>query len=167
MKICPSCTFANMEGVFFCDDCGQPLYGSFNVVSTRKMEAVVAVAPAYTQPMEPLMRMVPTNSIVFKVHGVTEPIVLPPQNEMLLGRTDPIANIRPAIDFTTLGGVEHGVSRSHAVIRRSDNNMLLVDLGSVNGTHINGYQLTPNMPRVLHDGDEIQLGKLAMRVYFK
>ena len=55
----------------------------------------------------------------------------------------------------------------HAVVRRGDGLLNLIDLGSVNGTYLNGQRLIPNQPRVLRDGDEIKFGKLVCYVYFK
>ena len=48
------------------------------------------------------------------------------------------------------------VSRRHAQIRRLPQGWLLIDLGSSNGTQVNGYGVT--LPHLLQDGDEITLG---------
>lgn len=48
------------------------------------------------------------------------------------------------------------VSRKHAVIQRVDSGFVLTDLGSFNGTLVNGQRLTQSTP--LYDGDQIQLG---------
>lgn len=47
------------------------------------------------------------------------------------------------------------VSRTHARITWTGDGYQLEDLGSKNGTHLNGQALTKPMP--LHDGDEIQI----------
>jgi len=47
------------------------------------------------------------------------------------------------------------VSRTHARIMWTGDGYQLEDLGSKNGTHLNGQALTKPMP--LHDGDEIQI----------
>ncbi|MCS7071755.1 MAG: FHA domain-containing protein, partial [Anaerolinea sp.] len=62
---------------------------------------------------------------------------------------------------------EKGVSRLHAAICRQDETLTIVDMGSSNGTHLNGQRLIPDQPRVLRDGDEIRLGKLVAHIYFK
>ncbi len=49
------------------------------------------------------------------------------------------------------------VSRQHAAIRFEDARFWLVDLGSANGTFVNGVALTA--ARVLRDGDKLQVGK--------
>jgi len=54
------------------------------------------------------------------------------------------------------------VSRRHAVLRRSGNELLVEDLGSSNGTMLNGKRLTG--PRPLQDQDRLQLGAVEIRV---
>ena len=59
------------------------------------------------------------------------------------------------------------VSRQHARITRQGKLVVIEDLGSTNGTHLNGQRLIPHQPRVLRDGDEIRLGKLVCHIFFK
>ncbi len=60
---------------------------------------------------------------------------------------------------------ERQVSRHHARIERTpDGRYLLYDLGSKNGTFVNGEEVR-EAPRVLQDGDEIQLA-LCVRMTF-
>ena len=54
------------------------------------------------------------------------------------------------------------VSRRHAVLRRSGNELLVEDLGSSNGTMVNGKRVTG--PRPLQDQDRLQLGAVEIRV---
>jgi pSer/pThr/pTyr-binding forkhead associated (FHA) protein len=74
---------------------------------------------------------------------------------------------RPDFDLTPFGALENGVSRMHATIERSEDTLTIMDMGSANGTHLNGQKLVPNQPRILRDGDEIRLGKLVAHIYFK
>ncbi len=55
------------------------------------------------------------------------------------------------------------VSRHHARIRRTDRGYLLEDLGSKNGTHLNGIEVTDGV--LLQDGDEIQIA-LALKLIY-
>jgi len=67
-------------------------------------------------------------------------------------------------DYTTIGRApncdvvlpERQVSRHHAEIERSEDSYLLRDLGSKNGTYVNGKEVD-NEPYHLNDGDEIQV----------
>ncbi len=58
---------------------------------------------------------------------------------------------------------ERQVSRHHVKILRGDGGFILQDLGSKNGTHLNGHKVTGRA--VLHDGDEIQIA-LAVKLVF-
>src|SRR5512140_1991998 len=50
------------------------------------------------------------------------------------------------------------VSRRHAAIHCAPTECSLEDLGSANGTRLNGQNLTPNVPVPLKPGDSIQIG---------
>ena len=91
---------------------------------------------------------------------VEMPLVKP----IRLGRIDPIQSIYPEIDLTDDLALEYGVSRRHACIFRRGNAVEVEDLGSINGTLLNGKRLAPYIPEPLKDGDQIQLGKLLIEV---
>ena len=55
---------------------------------------------------------------------------------------------------------DESVSRRHAEVRRRGNEILVVDLGSTNGTKVNGAGVRE---RRLVDGDEILVGSTALR----
>ena len=60
-----------------------------------------------------------------------------------------------------LAVAEPTISRQHAAIAWDGEGYLLEDLGSTNGTRVNGRQATR---RRLHAGDEIELGRLQLRL---
>lgn len=73
----------------------------------------------------------------------------------LIGRADETRGIRPEITLRD----DDAVSRRHALLQRSkDGVWLLRDIGSANGTRVNGEELTPMVDRELQHGDEITLG---------
>ena len=55
------------------------------------------------------------------------------------------------------------VSRQHAQIRYKSRRFFIGDLGSTNGTYVNGTQVTTD--QVLHDGDTVSFGGLEMHFY--
>ncbi len=57
------------------------------------------------------------------------------------------------------------VSRRHAQITYEVDRFFLTDLGSSNGTRVNGVRLTPNVAHPLHDGDQIVFGKHTEAVF--
>lgn len=54
------------------------------------------------------------------------------------------------------------VSRKHAQVLKREKNYFLQDLGSLNGTYLNG-ELISEKP--LNDGDELQIGKYRMHFF--
>jgi FHA domain len=70
------------------------------------------------------------------------------------------------IDFSLYNGHEHGISRMHARIIRHPMALLLQDLGSTNGTFLNGVRLEDDKGALLRDKDIITLGRMTIRVEF-
>lgn len=61
------------------------------------------------------------------------------------------------LDTSTVHLPSGGVSRNHAKIIQDGENFFLVDLGSGNGTFINGLKLSPNEKNLLQAGDMITI----------
>ncbi|GAB1420169.1 hypothetical protein MASR2M15_02520 [Anaerolineales bacterium] len=112
------------------------------------------------------------DSILLLMDRETDEIIqLRPQNsehEIVLGRGADDSAIKPEIDLTYIGAQDKGVSRIHLAISyiKQDNAIQVHDLGSANGTFINGQKLHPKENRVLRNGDEIRLARLVMKVRF-
>lgn len=97
----------------------------------------------------------------------TQPLVVDIRGEMTIGRSDNATNYTPEIDLTRHGAYRLGLSRKHAVLRRKGQLLELVDMGSRNGTIINGDKLASQETRIIHDGDEVQFGNLTLRMIFQ
>jgi pSer/pThr/pTyr-binding forkhead associated (FHA) protein len=166
MITCPYCAHDNQEGELFCEECGQPLFGEgATAIATRKLAG--ATNQLDGKNAWGTARFGQNASILLHIRDNPQPVEIQPQEETILGRHDSSSPSTPTIDLTAFGAYEHGVSRIHAAIRRGEDTLTLVDLGSVNGTHLNGQRLIPNQPRVLRDGDEIRLGRLVCHIFFK
>jgi pSer/pThr/pTyr-binding forkhead associated (FHA) protein len=61
-----------------------------------------------------------------------------------------------------LAVAEPTISRQHAAIERDADGFSLQDLGSTNGSRVNGRRETRAR---LRDGDEIELGRLQLRLH--
>jgi pSer/pThr/pTyr-binding forkhead associated (FHA) protein len=59
------------------------------------------------------------------------------------------------------------VSREHVRLELKEQHVYVIDLGSANGTVLAGKRLTPNQPVMLHNGDELLLGGLAVKMMFQ
>lgn len=104
--------------------------------------------------------------IEFRVVGTPYLIAAPSERQFVLGRADVSANFTPEIDLTDYGAQEKGVSRRHAQMTTANNRLTLRDLGSANGTFINGDRATPMIEHRLHHGDIISLGRFELQVNF-
>jgi CheY-like chemotaxis protein len=104
--------------------------------------------------------------IEFRIVGTTSTLPARVTESMLIGRSDPDHGIVPEIDLTPFAAHMKGVSRRHAVILAKDNSIVVKDLGSANGTRLNGYTLNPNQPYLLRHGDELAFGQLIVQVLF-
>jgi len=83
----------------------------------------------------------------------------------LVGRQDAQAECYPDLDLGPFGARDAGVSRRHAQFVITQGRLYLSDLGSVNGTRVNGVKLAANDPQLVRDGDQVECGKLRMIVY--
>jgi hypothetical protein len=87
--------------------------------------------------------------------------------EIVVGRHSPIAeDPQPDIDLSPFGAEEKGVSRRHIRLKHKNYLTYIIDLGSSNGTWLNGKRLSGPAERLLRNGDELRLGKLILTVRF-
>jgi hypothetical protein len=172
MNICPECNFENRVGELFCQDCGSPLFefkreGASDVGGTRHLDVKAAPPQVAAAAWGGTSALSPEGEILIHIRDHDQPLAVQPKAEMVFGRADAKNNHHPDIDLSPYGAMEEGISRVHARLRRSGTTITLADMNSVNGTFLNGQQLPPMQDRVLHDGDEVRLGRLVMHIYFK
>jgi pSer/pThr/pTyr-binding forkhead associated (FHA) protein len=55
----------------------------------------------------------------------------------------------------------------HASLRVVDDQVMAIDLGSANGTRINGMKIEPHTPYPLRHGDILTLGKFKIQVLLR
>jgi pSer/pThr/pTyr-binding forkhead associated (FHA) protein len=106
-------------------------------------------------------------ALVLYVEDLKSPLIITPPNDTFIGRHEEDASEEVQINLATYGDPSQSVSRLHAVLRRGMHVIAVEDLGSTNGTYVNGQQLTPHVSQVLHDGDVIKLGGLHIRITFQ
>jgi pSer/pThr/pTyr-binding forkhead associated (FHA) protein len=86
--------------------------------------------------------------------------------ETMVGRFDPVTEMRPDIDLTQLD-LKRSVSRRHGRIFPTDDGFAITEeVGALNGTFVNGEKLVTGRPHPIRDGDQISFGmvKLVFRV---
>jgi len=94
--------------------------------------------------------------------------MVPITKRIVFGRSDEdYPSYKPDIDLVGCNAISNGISRQHAALDvQSNGDCILVDLGSRNGTAVNGNLLEPHFPEIIRDGDKIQLGRLQITVFF-
>ena len=163
---CPSCGKRHPENTLFCDDCGAYLLAEgrkrtdpLAVEDVDWMETEFGATGALdSQDADPV-------PIRLSIVDTGRQIEFTLDREISIGRLDPATATFPDIDLTNDEALEKGVSRRHAKITRKGTELFLEDLGSVNGTLLNGRRLTPYLPHALSDRDEIRIGRLLMRIH--
>lgn len=81
--------------------------------------------------------------------------------EVMLGRGDD----GPAfVGLDAFDADELGVSRQHLLLRPDESKLYILDLGSTNGTWINGRSIGVNTPYSIANGDLLTIGKLELVV---
>ena len=141
---CPACNTARPAGDRFCETCG------------HDFEA--AAEPAWELVIEPDRDFHArfTGDIAFP-QDVAPQRIPADVAELRIGRVDPRSN-GEAPEITGAAD-DPGLSRRHAVLRRrADATYAIEDLGSTNGTEVNGRQIAAGEPVALSDGDRVHLG---------
>ena len=88
-------------------------------------------------------------------------------DETTIGRADPVTGILPDVDLTPVDS-NRSVSRRHAKILRSgDEYHILEEVGTVNGTYVNDQRIPTGTPVLIHHGDQLKIGLIAMTVDFE
>jgi serine/threonine protein kinase len=146
-RFCPTCGLANKPSARFCATCG----------SVLPSDSVIATAAPPVQPAPPTLR--PARFMVITRRGSWEfPLETLPCR---IGRRDPSQHHYPELD---LADYDRGhASRRHGIVERRGDQYVLTDVGSINGTLLNGVPLPPHRPHPLHAGDRVRIGDVELR----
>jgi len=172
MIVCSNCKHTNMDGAMFCSECGAQLIGSDTLATqTISMDPVEPPAKhdsaSAKKPAAPAAPAAPNTWITLHLMDTGQMLPVSERSEFTLGRISEGQPIMPDVDLSSYQAYASGVSRLHAVIKHTANRILIMDLGSANGTYINGKRLNPNIEHTLSNGDIIALGRLKIQVLLK
>ena len=90
-------------------------------------------------------------NLVFPLNKVTSSV----------GRKDRITNMVPDVDLGNLNA-ERSVSRRHAEFAYDHGTTIVRDIGSTNGSSVNGEKLAVQVDRALQDGDTVAFGAVTL-----
>lgn len=88
----------------------------------------------------------------------------PGDEGFVIGRSDVGSSYVPDVDLAPCNAQRYGISRRHAVLVRYHGVVHVIDLGSMNGTFINGKRLSPQTAYPLNDGDQVSLANLSFQI---
>lgn len=144
----------------FCGFCGQRIVATDLFCAFCGAKQPIAQQGVHS---EIYQAAAPTARLV--IEGTSElsaPIYALQKDENLIGRRDPMSNIFPEVDLSKFDP-QTKISRRHAKIWRDGTSFMLEDLGSSNGTLIEGsgansFRLPAHKPYRLSSGDRIKIG---------
>ena len=158
---CPVCGLVNRPGELACSRCGTILAAGG---TTRKLDADDEPPKPVSWPTGDVI-VTGQAPIIFEIEG--RELTVPVGETITIGRQSDVPDdSRPDVDLGEFGAGDKGVSRKHIKIKRKNILVYVADLGSTNGTLLNGRRLIPNAERLLRNGDELQLGRLKIKVKF-
>ena len=166
MTQCANCGNQNLPGTIFCAECGAQLASAD--MPTRSVSTSKVTAP--TGPNAPISIPPPIVSDAWaSLHLMDSGQVLPltGRSEYTLGRLSEGQPVIPDLDLSPYQAYAAGVSRLHASLKRDGKRVAIMDLGSANGTYVNGKRLTPQTERLLNHGDVVALGKFKFQVLIR
>jgi len=168
-QLCPDCSALHeLHSGKFCEICGYNFvtkaHGELPIIqsvapevvappetvttkqesATREWEAVVTIDPSLRHPDSPEPPADAT-PITIRLGKSTH----------LIGRTSQVRAVYPDIALD----LDDAVSHRHALLdRQLDDTLTLRDIGSSNGTQLNGVELKPMVDMPLNNGDVITIG---------
>ncbi|MFB0536620.1 MAG: FHA domain-containing protein [Anaerolineae bacterium] len=162
---CSVCQAEHPENTLFCDECGSYLQGD-NQKETDPLAVAEVTWMEREETSEAPEEITSPLGLKLTIPDSGRDVEVPLTKEVNIGRLDPASASFPDVDLSSDGGLEKGVSRRHAKVTRRGREVFIEDLGSINGTFLNRKKLTPYLPQTLKSGDELQLGKLILRISF-
>lgn len=175
---CPACKMKNDVGANVCIYCNTPLKGQISqkTVMLRSLREATGTLPdsysailgAPVPAIEPYMDFeIPTKGVILINLENGNLITKQEEEAFILGRVSTeIKTPEPLVDLTQFGALELGISRVHAMIRRTKEGYQIIDLESSNGTWLENQRLVPQKPYALDSGDRIRTGRLNMLVFY-
>ena len=170
--LCPHCHKENRSGALLCEFCGRQLVtlSDLSRYKTGKFDTI----PLRWRPIEPTITLDrPGSGFLHQANFITlqlldedENIKVKTQGHISLGRADADSSWQPTIDLSPYGAVEKGVSRLHADLFFENDQVFVLELGSANGTRINGVAVQMGLAQQIRNGDELELGRMRLRVSF-
>jgi pSer/pThr/pTyr-binding forkhead associated (FHA) protein len=146
---CTRCGYSNPEDARFCARCGNPLEAD-TTVSLMPVEGEDEAAEDFPFPHDQLE---PGQALLLVKRGPNAGSTFLLQKDVATCGRDPSSDV--FLDDVT-------VSRKHAEIHRREDGFFVRDVGSLNGTYVNGDSVEETK---LTSGDEVQVGRFKLEFF--
>ena len=170
MTVCPNCHHKEIPGALFCSECGARLVVA-ETPTTQNMDRSTTANLSFQKNQPPPTPVVntPTAEAAVSLHLIDsgQVVNLSGQPEFSIGRVTEGQPILPDVDLSTHEAYSQGVSRLHASLKVSSQRVYITDLGSSNGTRVNGQKIMAHVDYPLNHGDVIALGKFKIQVLIR
>ena len=165
-NICPECKKSNEPEAMVCGYCGPMLEDPFMDPGASTKTTNVVVIPGGIKDWSIDDAAVAENGIAVYIEGEFQPVHVETGREFVIGRkSGKTAKIQEDLfDLSPMGGYGRGVSRRHVVIRRTEQEYEILDLGSVNGTWLNDERMVPHKHYSLASRSHLRLGSMRLFV---
>ena len=166
-KFCPICKNKNAYTASSCSYCGAVLEENLTYAgATTKDTGGLSSIPLDNLGSFVDMALIPQGGIGIYVAGALKPYYLDMDKDLIVGRKLEAAS-EAILDLSDLDGFNLGLSRRHAMLRRTESSYELTDLSSTNGTWLNNERLAPNKPYPFASGSQLRLGRMRLFVLYR
>jgi hypothetical protein len=168
-KFCPACHRLNDVTASECEHCGVPFEWDINsslLTTSRVASDTPFLTPEKLALLENVERDIPENGIAIYLTNHERPFDVRTDDDFIIGRKMGETLIK-VVDLTPFNAYAMGISRQHVRIQRRENSYQVIDLGSTNGTWLNGERLPPDQPVPLPNPAQIQLAKMRLFTIYR
>lgn len=160
--VCGHCGYENSPDESRCANCGRSLNDNTTLMASG------AALEIERPPVDLDGQPVDDDVLYFYVAGSRyhDPLLHRGHSSVILGRQRDESLEAEFIDLSGYLAYSLGVSRQHVRVSYHDDRYMVEDLGSANGTWLNGNRLETDRTYLLRRGDHLQLGELMVFVYF-
>ena len=178
VSVCPVCGHSNRPGSLMCENCGSLL--NLKAESRRATRDLRDSTHSLTEEERQVVDEEPENHVRGAEYQLGFHVVLQLsdadksvrvaadvlKDPVIIGRRDPMTEQVPEVNLDDFAGYRMGVSRKHAMLEVKDGGLTVTDLGSSNGTYLNGNRLAARQPEVVLDNDMLRVGQVLLTVLF-
>jgi CRP-like cAMP-binding protein len=128
--------------------------------TTKLLERSTGAAPALDESSSDIFAKVAERHDIFRLVAAAggEEFFLNRDGETTVGRVDPVTGIKPDVDLANLD-TQRSVSRRHSKIVHENGEFRVVEeIGTMNGTFVNGMRIVTGQPVTIKDGDQTRFG---------